>query len=89
MRDACQSATHVAVLDRNYAAGAGGIFWQDTRAAFQGRRDDVLVQNYLAGLCGGDVTPDVIDDILTDLVLRSEAGDPVWMGIETGEETLQ
>jgi pyruvate ferredoxin oxidoreductase alpha subunit len=89
LRDACQSATHVAVLDRNYAAGVGGVFWQDTRAAFQGHRDNVLVQNYLAGLCGGDVTPDVIDDILTDLVSRSEAGDPVWMGIETGEETLQ
>jgi pyruvate/2-oxoacid:ferredoxin oxidoreductase alpha subunit len=89
LREACQSAARVAVLDRNYAAGTGGIFWQDTRAAFQGHRDDLLIQNYLAGLCGGDVTPDVIDDILTDLTTRSEAGEPVWMGIETGEETMQ
>jgi pyruvate/2-oxoacid:ferredoxin oxidoreductase alpha subunit len=89
LRDACQSATRVAVLDRNYAAGSGGIFWQDTRAAFQGHRDDLLIQNYLTGLCGGDVTPAVIDDILADLASRSEAGNPVWMGIETGEETRQ
>lgn len=89
LRDACQSATRVAVLDRNYAAGTGGIFWQDTRAAFQGHRSDVLVQNYLTGLCGGDVTPVVIDDILADLTSRSEAGNPVWMGIDTGEETVQ
>jgi len=89
LRDACQSATRVAVLDRNYAAGSGGIFWQDTRAAFQGHRDDVLIQNYLTGLCGGDVTPAVIDDILADLTSRSEAGNPVWMGIETGEKTRQ
>ena len=89
LRAACQSATHVAVLDRNYAAGMGGVFWQDTRAAFQGHRDDMLIQNYLTGLCGGDVTPAVIDDILADITSRSSVGEPVWMGIETGEETNQ
>jgi len=89
LREACQSATKLAVLDRNYAAGAGGVFWQDTRAAFQGHREDLLIQNYLTGLCGGDVTPAVIDGILADIAVRDEAGDPVWMGIDTGEETLQ
>jgi len=89
LRAACRSAKRVAVLDRNYAAGAGGVFWQDTRAAFQGHRDDLLIQDYLTGLCGGDVTPAVIDDILADLSSRSEAGDPVWMGIDTSKETMQ
>jgi len=89
LRDACKSATRVAVLDRNYAAGTGGIFCQDTRSAFQGHRDDMLIQNYLTGLCGGDVTPGVIDDILADLSSRNATGDPLWVGIETGEETLQ
>jgi pyruvate/2-oxoacid:ferredoxin oxidoreductase alpha subunit len=86
LRKACETATRIAVLDRNYAAGAGGIFWQDTRAAFQGHRDDLIVQNYLTGLCGGDVTPDLIDDILADIEPRATAGEPVWMGIDTGEE---
>jgi len=89
LRSACRSATRIGVLDRNYAAGTGGIFWQDTRAAFQGHRDDALVQNYLTGLCGGDVTPAVIDEILADLSSRPEAGEPLWMGITTGEETRQ
>ena len=89
LRETCRSATRLAVLDRNYAAGSGGIFWRDTRAAFQGHRDDVLIQNYLTGLCGGDVTPAVIDDVLHDLDSRPVAGEPVWMGIEAGEETLQ
>ncbi len=86
LRDACKTASRVAVLDRNYAAGAGGIFWQDTCVAFQGHRDDLLIQNYLTGLCGGDVTPAVIDDILADLSTRSASGEPVWMGINPGEE---
>jgi hypothetical protein len=49
----------------------------------------LLIQNYLTGLCGGDVTPDVIDDILADLGSRSAAGDPMWAGIDSGKETLQ
>jgi pyruvate/2-oxoacid:ferredoxin oxidoreductase alpha subunit len=89
LRQACQSAQRVAVLDRNYAAGLGGLFWQDTRATFQGHRNDLLIQNYLTGLCGEDVTPTVIDQILSDLAARDSAGDPVWMGIDTGKETLQ
>ena len=87
LREACEGASRIAVLDRNYAAGVGGVFWQDTRAAFQGHRDDVLIQNYLTGLCGGDVTPVVIDEILADLAMRTSAGEPVWMGIDAGEES--
>ncbi|RZV34177.1 MAG: pyruvate ferredoxin oxidoreductase [Chromatiales bacterium] len=89
LREACATAERVAVLDRNYAAGTGGVFWQDTRAAFQGHRDDLLIQNYLTGLCGEDVTPAVIGDILEDLSERDAAGEPVWMGIDTTKETLQ
>jgi pyruvate ferredoxin oxidoreductase alpha subunit len=57
IRSACRSTAKIGVLDRNYAAGLGGVFWQDLRAAFQGHRDDLLIQDYLTGLCGGDVTP--------------------------------
>ena len=89
LRKACASAYRIAVLDRDYAAGTGGIFWQDTRAAFQGHGEDVVIQNYLAGLCGGDVTPAVIDEILFDLASRTTSGKPVWMGIDAAEETLQ
>ena len=86
IRRACRAARRVGVLDRNYAAGQGGIFWQDTRAAFQGRRDDLLIQDYLTGLCGGDVTPAMIEEVLRDLAGRDRAGSPVWMGVEAAKE---
>ena len=89
LQAACRSATRMAVLDRNYAAGIGGIFWHDIRAGFQGRRDDLLIQSYLTGLCGGDVTPAVIDDVLADIGSRETAGDPVWEGIDAGEGAKQ
>jgi pyruvate/2-oxoacid:ferredoxin oxidoreductase alpha subunit len=78
LRDACASATRLGVLDRDYAAGMGGIWWQDARAAFQGRRDDLMVQDYLVGVGGGDVTPESIDRVVDDLVGRAGAGPPVW-----------
>jgi pyruvate/2-oxoacid:ferredoxin oxidoreductase alpha subunit len=87
IRSACRSTAKIGVLDRNYAAGLGGVFWQDLRAAFQGHRDDLLIQDYLTGLCGGDVTPHEIDGVHADLALRVSAEKPVWMGIETGKET--
>jgi pyruvate/2-oxoacid:ferredoxin oxidoreductase alpha subunit len=86
LRAACRPARKVAVLDRNYAAGLGGIFWQDTRAAFYGHRDDLLIQGYLTGLCGGDVTSAMIDDVLADLAARCKAERPLWMGIDAGKE---
>ncbi len=87
LRDACRSASRVGVLDRDYAAGMGGVWWQDTRAAFQGHRDDLLVQDYLTGVGGGDVTPELVEEALDDLGSRLSAGPPVWAGVRTEEET--
>jgi pyruvate/2-oxoacid:ferredoxin oxidoreductase alpha subunit len=81
LRAACAAADKVGVLDRNYAAGMGGVFWQDVRAACQGHRDDLMVQDYLTGVCGGDVTPAMVEETLDDLTARTEAGAPRWMGI--------
>ena len=78
LRAACAGATRVGVLDRDYAAGVGGVWWQEVRAAFQGRRDDLLVQDYLMGIGGGDVTPEIVGRALDDLTAREAAGPPVW-----------
>jgi pyruvate/2-oxoacid:ferredoxin oxidoreductase alpha subunit len=85
LREACRTAGKVGVLDRDYAAGLGGVWWQDTRAAFQGHRDDLLIQNYLVGIGGGDVTPETLDDALDDLNGRSAVGPPVWTQIAERE----
>ncbi|UCD74770.1 MAG: hypothetical protein JSV91_13400 [Phycisphaerales bacterium] len=80
--DCCRSAKKVGVLDRNCAAGLGGIFWHDFRAAAHGRRDDLLIQGYLTGVCGGDVTPDLIEKTIDDLKKRKTADRPLWKGID-------
>jgi pyruvate/2-oxoacid:ferredoxin oxidoreductase alpha subunit len=83
----CAGAQKIAVLDRNYAAGIGGIFCQELRAAMQGRGgpngDAPLIQGYLTGVGGGDVVPQIVREVVDDLARREAAGEPRWMGIET------
>jgi pyruvate/2-oxoacid:ferredoxin oxidoreductase alpha subunit len=71
------SAKKVGVLDRNHSPGSGGIFWQEITTTLQGR-SDLLIQDYLVGLGGGDVTPEIINDIIDDLARRKRADEPVW-----------
>ncbi len=80
---ACASAAKVGVLDRNYSSGTGGLFWHSLKAAAQGARDDMLIQDYLTGVCGGDVTPGMIDEVVDDLTRREHQERPIWMGITT------
>jgi len=77
LRTAIGSAVRVGVLDRNHSAGSGGIFWQEVAATLQAR-PDVLVQDYLVGLGGGDVTPEHVSEIVDDLRRRESSGEPLW-----------
>jgi len=77
LRAAIGSAKRVGVLDRNHSPGSGGIFWQEIAATLCAR-PDVMLQDYLVGLGGGDVTPQMIEEIVDDLNGRSESDAPVW-----------
>ena len=81
IRSLCAGAAKVGVVDRNYAAGTGGIFCHEVRASLQGRHGP-FIQGYLAGVGGGDVVPGLIDEIVADLSCRTDAGEPVWKGVE-------
>lgn len=70
-------AKRVGVLDRNHSPGSGGIFWQEVATTLR-ERADVIVQDYLVGLGGGDVTPKMIHEIIDDLAGRDKAVDPIW-----------
>lgn len=77
LADAIAPDARVAVLDRNHSPGSGGVFWQEVVTSLRAR-PDVMVQDYIVGLGGGDVTPKVIEEIVVDLQSRDEAGEPAW-----------
>jgi pyruvate/2-oxoacid:ferredoxin oxidoreductase alpha subunit len=70
-------AKKIGVLDRNHSPGSGGIFWTEVAAALR-ERPDLVVQDYIVGIGGGDVTPRVISDIVDDLAARRASAEPVW-----------
>lgn len=77
LRRALARVSRIGVLDRNHSPGSGGIFWAEIAATLQGR-SDVILQDYLVGLGGGDVTPEIIEDILRDLRQRASSAAPIW-----------
>ncbi len=72
-------ATRVGVLDRNHSPGSGGIFWGEVAATLHS--EDVLLQDYIAGIGGGDVTPEMLDRIIDDLGSRARSGEPSWQEV--------
>ncbi len=83
-REAIQQALRgekkIASIDRNYSLGSGGIFGQELRAALVHSPDHPLVLNYIAGIGGSDVTPDVIQRIVFDVMEKTEPRDePIWI----------
>ena len=67
------------VIDRDISLGHGGVLWSETRSLVP---NDCLVQNYMAGLGGGDVRPAHVLELLEDLQAREHAGEPAF--VETG-----
>lgn len=78
---AARNATKIGVLDRNYAPSVGGVFWHDLCAAAQGK-NNTLIQSYITGLCGIDVTPATVHEVCDDLIVRKNVQEPVWKGLD-------
>jgi pyruvate/2-oxoacid:ferredoxin oxidoreductase alpha subunit len=68
----------IAVIDRNISLGFGGVLWGEMRGLAQ---PGAIVQNYVAGVGGGDVRPEHIEEIVADVCERKVAGEPVFMGV--------
>jgi pyruvate/2-oxoacid:ferredoxin oxidoreductase alpha subunit len=70
----------IAVIDRNFSVGGGGIFCQELRAALVHSPDHPLIFNYIAGIGGTDVNPGMIEKIALDVMKKTEPVDtPIWI----------
>ncbi len=71
-----KNVPRVAVLDRNISLGKEGIWCQELKAALYPLERRPAVFGYIGGICGADVSPEMIED----LVMRSltqEKPDPL------------
>lgn len=85
LRRAVGAAPRVAVLDRTTGFGAqGGPLWLEARAALPG---SALVQGYIGGLAGRDVSPATLRAVFEDVLKAREPGPVRW--IDCGEAPME
>lgn len=83
IRAELKGAKKVAVIDRNFSFGAGGIFAQEVRAALCNAPDHPPVFSYIAGIGGRDVTPEMLTEIYRQT--KNSAApqkESVWIGLK-------
>jgi len=88
LREALAGVKDVAVLDRNFSPGHGGIFAEEIRSALYdlpvGRRP--RLHGFVVGLGGRDVTPATIEDCLERTRVAAADGqaparEDIWVGV--------
>ncbi len=68
----------IAVLDRDISIGFGGVLWGEVRGFAD---SSAIVQNYMVGVAGGDVRPEHIINLLSELEQSQESGTPKIMEV--------
>jgi pyruvate/2-oxoacid:ferredoxin oxidoreductase alpha subunit len=80
VQEALKNVPKVAVIDRNISLGKGGIWCQELKAALYPLEHRPMVTGYIAGICGADVSPDMIEDMVIKALERDKPDDlPIWV----------
>jgi pyruvate/2-oxoacid:ferredoxin oxidoreductase alpha subunit len=80
VRAALKDVPKVAVLDRNISIGKEGIWCQEIKAALYPLPRRPAITNYIAGICGADVSPKMIEDMVIGALHTEEPVDlPIWV----------
>ncbi len=80
VQEALKNVPKVAVIDRNISLGKGGIWCQELKAALYPLEHRPMVTGYIAGICGADVSPDMIEDMVVKALEREKPDDlPIWV----------
>jgi len=80
VQEILKNTPKIAVLDRNVSLGKGGIWCQELKAALYPLENRPMITGYIAGICGADVSPDMIEDMVVKALEREQPDDlPIWV----------
>jgi len=83
VRQALAGVSKVAVIDRNLCPGVGGIFAQEIKAALYNDGHCPPIFGFIAGLGGRDVTPDLIQEVISFTFEHDAPPEPIlWRGVK-------
>jgi len=68
----------VAVLDRNISIGKEGIWCQELKSALYNARTRPEVRGFIAGICGADVSPEMIEGMVLS-AMKNKSEQPTWV----------
>ncbi|MBI4422848.1 MAG: pyruvate ferredoxin oxidoreductase [Elusimicrobia bacterium] len=68
-----------AVVDRAFSPGSVGIFRQELESALYPLATRPPVRDYIAGIGGNDITPELLSEIWEDAAKPGSDGEPAWM----------
>ncbi len=81
-----KNAGKVAVVDRNFSFGAGGIFAQEVKASLCNLKNAPVVFNFIAGLGGRDITTDTFFEMYEKVKANDiPQTESEWIGINEQE----
>lgn len=80
VQEILKNTRKIAVLDRNISLGKGGIWCQELKAALYPLENRPIITGYIAGICGADVSPDMIENMVVKALERERSDDlPIWV----------
>ena len=80
VQEALKNVPRAAVVDRNISVGREGIFCEELKAALYPLVRRPKVTGYIAGLCGADVSPEMLEDIVVRTIHNNnEDSLPIWV----------
>ena len=83
IRRRLKGVKRVAVIDRNFSFGAGGIFAQEIRAALCNEGNRPVVFGFIAGIGGRDVTTETLREVYEKTKEREfPEADSLWVGLQ-------
>jgi len=84
MRKLAGMTNIIGVCDRSYTFGHWGAMAQEIRGALYGQADTPILKNYIWGLGGKDITPDVVEKVfMKTLALTDKLDQEVeWIGVK-------
>jgi pyruvate/2-oxoacid:ferredoxin oxidoreductase alpha subunit len=79
VRNALRGVPKVAVLDRNISIGKEGIWCQELKAALYPLKERPEVSGFIAGICGADVSPEMIEGMVMEALKNGPTDLPRWV----------
>ena len=78
LREAVAGVPKLAVMERNYSPGLGGVLHQELKAALYGMKDQPLMHGYLSGVGGMNVSVERIEELTRKALAEDPVPESVW-----------